>query len=219
MNIKNIIFLFSIILILVACNKQDFYDEENPYTEIIQIPGYEFYLKGTLGGKPIEYEHISGEEVNSPSGSDPTSSSHAKYGTIFYKYPYEIEEPRSHISIGITKGTNDGLLDVVKVGRLSGWYGFTVPSDSRGEAFIQILWEKAHMTSSIGLIDTSSFNQFNITNVEMIERDENLSEIYEGKIYKVEGNFQTYIYDWDDNDTNDTLKLIVEEFSGLFLDE
>lgn len=218
MNIKNIIFIFSLILIFATCNKQDFFDEANPYTEIIQIPGYEFYLKGTLAGEAIEFKHLSKEEYNRPTGTDPTSSAHPKYGTLFANDPLEIEEPRYHISIGITKGRNDGLLDVVKEGSLSGWYGFHIPSDSRGEAFVQLGWEEKNMTSSIQP-DTSSFNQFNITDIEMIDLDENLSEIYRDKIYKVTGNFQTYIFDWDDNDTNDTVKLIVDEFVGLFRDE
>lgn len=214
---NKITFLIAISLItLSACDQNDFYDEVNPVTEIIETEGHDFYARGTIDGAPFSMEHISEEQYNAPLNDGEASSAHPFFGTNF---TYDMEEtPNQDMNLifGITEIGSDGLLDVVRLGNPS-WYYHTIPSSSQGDAVIQQLrWNDRSYITSINP-ESFQFNDFNITSIEQLSNDENLDDRYKNRLYKVEGNFQVLLYSVELQ--KDTIELMIDDFSGIFYDD
>jgi hypothetical protein len=94
-----------------------------------------------------------------------------------------------------------------------------VPSQSVGQAFVNSITfkEDKYMTSATWPHNSNPDNYFEITSITPLELDENLDEIYAGRLYKVEGHFATYLDKWDNS--GETPRLTVDYFSAIFYDD
>jgi len=214
---SNAFFMFIFCFLLTACNKDDdFFVEEDPASNIIKINGHDFLIKGDIDGEEFVINHESNVQLNSPVNDDQSSSGRPFFGTYFrIEYPGEL--PETEIQLGITENGDSKFEDVVKVGTY-GWYGFDLPSTSVGEAFINDITFKDDraMTSAIYPSNSNPDTYLEITSITPLELDENLDEIYSGKLYKVEGHFAVNLDKWDNS--GEAPLLTVEYFSAIFYD-
>lgn len=214
---SNVLFVFIMCCLLTACNKEkDFLVEENPTSNFIDIDGNDFVIKGDIDGEEFIIHHESSVQLNGPANDDMTSSGRPFFGTSFsIKYPGKLTE--TGILFGITESGDSKFADVVKVGTYN-WYGFDVPTQSVGEAFIGGITfkEDRDMTSAVWPFNTNPDNYFEITSITPLELDKNIDEIYTGKLYKVEGRFAVDLDKWDNS--GETPRLTVDYFSAIFYD-
>ena len=214
--IKPNVFLVLIIsCLLTACNKEDdFYVEEDPASDIINIDGHDFLIQGDIDGEEFVIYHESNVQLNAPLNDDMASSARPFFGTVFrIEYPGEL--PETYISFGLTENGDSKFEDVVQLGTY-GWYNHAVPSQSVGEAFInQLVFGEDNMTNST-LPQLNPDNYFEITSITPLELDENLDKVYSGKLYKVEGHFGIDLDKWDNS--GEIPRLTVDYFSAIFYD-
>jgi hypothetical protein len=214
---SNVFFVFILCCLLTACNKEDdFLVEENPTSNIIDTDGHDFLIRGDIDGEEFMITHESNVQLNSPVNDDMSSSARPFFGTWFrIKHPGKLKE--MDILFGITENGDSKFEDVVQVGTY-GWYGFDVPSQSVGEAFVKGITfkEDRAMTSATWPHSSNPDNHFEITSITPLELDKNLDEIYSGKLYKVEGNFAVDLDKWDNS--GDTPRLTIDYFSAIFYD-
>ena len=214
---SNIIFAFLLCCLFMACNTEDdLFVEQDPASNIIDIDGHDFLIRGNIDGEVFEIKHESNVQLNSPANDDMSSSARPFFGTWFrINYPGEL--PEANILFGITENGDSKFEDVVKVGTY-GYYGFDVPTESVGEVFVNNLTfkEDRSMTSATWPSNSDPDNYFEITAITPLELDENLDEIYSGKLYKVEGHFAVYLDKWDNS--SEFPRLTVDYFSAIFYD-
>lgn len=198
---------------LVSCQQQ-----EPPVLEpfldpqIIQIPGQEFFIRGTIGGESFAIEHLSREEQNLP------MSDAFDFSSMFIvepANPFTRNKVYYSIIFGITNPQEETLAEVVRAGSLA-WLkqeeNPTIP-----EAFVRSLeWEERNY-SSLSPSNKSNSSDFHISNIELVELAEPWSIRFTGRMYKLEGNFQTTLYTTNDLE-QDSVELVIEEFSALFHD-
>lgn len=213
----NVLFLLLFCGLFVACNpEKDVLIEEDPQSNIINIDGHDFVIEGDIDGEAFVLRHESNVQFNAPRNDDMASSARPFFGTSFrLQYPGEL--PEAEIFLGITENGDSNFGDVIQVGTY-GWYGFDVPSQSVGEAFINTLTfgEDVAMTSATWPHNSDPDNYLEITSVTPLELDENLDETYAGRLYKVEGHFAVDLDKWDNS--GDTPRLTIDYFSAIFYD-
>lgn len=215
---SNVFFMATLCILFVSCQKEEPLVETDPASEIIDIDGHDFLIKGDIDGEAFVINHVSNVERNSPSSEDTSDSGRPFFGTWFgIKYPGKL--PETEIRFGITENGDSRFEDVVQVRTYDEWYGFNVPSQSVGEVFVHSITfkEDRAMTSSIWASSSNANSYFEITSITPLELDENLDEIYSGKLYKVEGRFAVDLDKW--NNSGETPRLTVEYFSAIFYDD
>ena len=214
---SNVFFMLILGCLLIACNKEDnFLVEENPTSNIIDIDGHDFLIKGDIDGEEFLITHQSNVQLNSPVNDDMSSSGRPFFGTWF-RIAYPGELPEIDILFGITENGDTKFEDAVQVG-IYDFYGFDAPSQSVGEAFVKGITfnNDIAMTSATYPYNTNPDFHFEITSITSLDLDENLEDIYSGKLYKVEGNFAVDLDKWDNS--GETPRLTVEYFSAIFYD-
>lgn len=207
------IFLF-LGLVVSACVNEPF-EEPQPHISWVQLEGLELFIQGTVDGEPFRFDHISMEEYSQPVNDGEASSAHPFFGTAFVNRK---EGQQIELIFGITESGNDALEQVIRPG-FKTWYGFEVPSPSRGEAFVPgFRWRGVSYTSPLGGASNSPENEFEITRITPVEPEAHMDARYRGNLYKVEGSFKTLL-DAFDTQEQEQIPLVVESFSALFYDD
>ena len=187
--------------------------EEDPATNIIVIDGHDFVVRGDIDGEEFVIKHESSVQRNWPENTPiflrPTFGTHfmLRYGGLY---------PERNIHFGITRDENSLFDDVVRVGRY-GWRDDSQPNQFEGEAMInQLIFGSDNMTSTVHP-ELNPENYFEITAITPLELDKNLDDLYEGKLYKVEGHFAIDLDKWDNSDH--IPRLTIDYFSAIFYDD
>jgi hypothetical protein len=212
---SNVFFIAFLCVLFAGCQKEEPLFETDPASKIIDIDGHDFIIRGDIDGEKFVINHVSNVELNTPVNDDMTSSGRPFFGTWFrIEYPGQL--PETEILFGITENGDSKFEDVVQV-RTYSWYGFNVPSQSVGEAFVNdITFKEDRAMTSATVTANAPDNYFEITSITPLELDENLDEIYSGKLYKVEGRFGVDLEKWDNS--GEAPRLTVEYFSAIFYD-
>lgn len=209
-SINHVLFL---LLFATACESDQNLVDFRPVTEVTTPEGYEFFIRGSIGGEPFELGHLSRDENNRPSNDGQSSSAHPFFGTNFVQ-----RDERIDLVFGITELGSDLFTDIVREGSLS-WYGYEVPSDSRREAFIaNFFWKGNFYLGPLGQAASQETNVFNITGIELLPLGGKISEDFEGRLYRVSGNFRT-VLDNADTREEEEIEMIIDEFSAIFYDD
>jgi len=210
---SNAYFLLVVCCLLAACNYgDDFLVEEDPVFTSINIDGHDFEIRGDIDGEEFLLKHESSIQYNSPTNFDELYS----YCGTAFRLDYPGELPETLIVFGLTI-KNAKFEDVVQPGTYS-WFDFALSNQSVGQAVVEnVTFGSNRDMTNLPLADFNPDNYFEITSVTPLELDENLEEIYTGKIYNVEGHFAIDLDKWDNS--GESPRLTVEYFSAIFYDD
>jgi hypothetical protein len=212
---SRIVFILTLCGLLTACaSSENFLIEEDPVSNVINLDAHDFYITGDIDGEDFVIYHTDHTQYNEPVNDDRATSGVPFFGTSFIiRLPGE--PSRTNILFGLTESGSSRFENVVKVGTY-GWFNHSYPNQSVGEALInQLNFNDLYMTNST-IPQSNPDNYFEITSITPLELDENLSDIYAGKLYKVEGHFAIDLDKWDNS--GEVPRLTVDYFSAIFYD-
>ncbi len=212
MKNKHPFLILLVLLTLFSCRQPD--PEVEPFLDpqIINIPGHDFFVRGTIGGEAFAFEHISRSEYNFP------SSSNIDFSSLFLlepANPFVRDKVYGLLKFGFTNSSQDSLLEVLKEGSIP-WYNFE-DDPSTGEAYIESLEWQQSSYSSLYPSNNTQQAAFHISNIEAVEIEGPFRNSIDGQVYKLEGSFNTMLYTTDGLE-RDSVELVIEEFSALFND-
>ncbi|MEM9917971.1 MAG: hypothetical protein AAF990_07735 [Bacteroidota bacterium] len=220
--IKNTFPLLVLVLLSwTACEKNEILEEEFPHREIFEVPGHQFFMRGTLDGEPIAFEHFNRDTIHVPDdvvrfgGAVPYLDAEFKMVEEGYLDPY----PLTSVHLRFTWANFTPLIDILQVGSIP-WHRVGTPITTEGAAYIYELERKDKFYKGTDNPDNNSFNEFTITNVELLDVGaSDLLPEYQGKLYKVEGHFKTILYENFFTPTErDSVELVIDAFSVMLLD-
>lgn len=207
-----------ICFLLSACNKDShILVEDMPNTNVIDIDGHDFIIQGDIDGEEFIIRHASSEEHNSPINDGQSQSGRPFFGSVFTLDVPE-QSYKTELVFGLTENGDSAFDDVVQVGTYD-WFDHVYPSSSVGQASInQLNYEGEFMTNSI-FANHNPENYFEITAISLLEKDDNLDELYSGKLYKIEGHFSVELNKLSNTEETQEKRLTVEYFSAIFYDD